>query len=83
MFKLPGLGLSALALDYKPSRKWDKEGNQFKYRAAVLDKQGTQLGRWAWDVFLVTRPAPTEEGVNPPLGPVVIETWPADTQLHQ
>jgi hypothetical protein len=35
---------------YVTSRRVDEFGNQFKYRAKVRD---AQLGRWAWDVFLV------------------------------
>jgi hypothetical protein len=51
---LAGLGLTAIELDYRESRKTDEFGNQFKYRAKVRDAQGAQLGRWAWDVFLLT-----------------------------
>jgi hypothetical protein len=50
------LGLQKLELDYKESRRVDQHGNQFKYRAKVRDTQDAQLGRWAWDVFLVTEP---------------------------
>jgi hypothetical protein len=49
-------GLRKIDLDYRESRRIDQYGNQFKYRAKVRDAHGTQLGRWAWDVFLVTEP---------------------------
>lgn len=50
---LPELGLKTLELDYKQSRRTDQYGNRFRYRAKVKDTHDAQLGRWAWDVFLV------------------------------
>lgn len=53
---LPELGLKVLHLDYKKSKRTDQHGNQFRYRAKVKDVHDSQLGRWAWDVFLVAGP---------------------------
>jgi len=50
---LAGLGLKTIALDYKESKRTDEYGNRFRYRAKVKDARGEQMGRWAWDVFLV------------------------------
>jgi hypothetical protein len=53
---LRALGLAVIDLDYKESRRRDEHGNWFRYRAKVRDTRGAQLGRWAWDVFLLTQP---------------------------
>lgn len=50
---LPALGIQTLDLDYRRSRRVDQHGNEFRYRAKVKDSHDAQLGRWAWDVFLV------------------------------
>jgi len=50
---LPELGLKTLDLDYKKSKRTDPFGNRFRYRAKVKDVHDAQVGRWAWDVFLV------------------------------
>lgn len=53
LHSLAELGLKTLDLDYKKSKRVDQYGNQFRYRAKVKDTHDAQLGRWAWDVFLV------------------------------
>ena len=50
---LSALNVATLDLAYKASKKTDSNGNQFGYRAKVKNAQGEQLGRWAWDVYLV------------------------------
>lgn len=48
------LNVQVLELDYKSSKQIDQYGNAFRYRAKVKDSQGTNIGRSAWDVFLLT-----------------------------
>ena len=51
---LLSLGLAVIDLDYKESKRRDEHGNWFRYRAKVKDTHDAQMGRWAWDVFLLT-----------------------------
>jgi hypothetical protein len=50
---LAAINVKSIDLKYKPSKRIDSYGNEFRYRSVVKDLHGSQAGRWAWDVFLV------------------------------
>lgn len=51
---LPELRVKTISLDYRESRRRDRYGNTFRYRAKVYGVNNKDLGRWAYDVFLVS-----------------------------
>ena len=53
---LSTLGVEAIELDYRESSRRDAFDNVFRFRAKVYGRGGNQLGRWAYDVFLVPAP---------------------------
>lgn len=50
---LTAMDVVSIEINYKISRWDDDFGNKFRYRAKIWDSQGAEIGRWAWDVFLV------------------------------
>ena len=53
LLSLEAAGVNVLELEYRTSKYTDQFGNQFRYRSKIKDTNHTQIGRWAWDVFLV------------------------------
>lgn len=51
---LQSVGLVAIDLNYRTARRVDQYGNKFKFRAKVYDIRWSSIGRWAWDVFLIS-----------------------------
>lgn len=49
-------GISRLSTEYRLSKRRDEWGNVFRYRAKVRDVNGSDIGRWAYDVYLVAMP---------------------------
>jgi hypothetical protein len=53
---LTALGVTSISLDYSEARRRDRYGNSFRYRAKVSGAKSGDVGRWAYDVFLVSSP---------------------------
>jgi hypothetical protein len=51
---LSELGIEAISLEYKESRRIDQNSNVFRYRAKVYGTNHSDTGRWAYDVLLVS-----------------------------
>jgi len=65
LHKLSEFGIHSLSIGYFESRKTDEFGNQFRYKARVNPRKedrdsrdetvAGEVGRWAYDVFFVTK----------------------------
>lgn len=53
---LSSRGVESIRLDFKESHRRDRYENVFRFRAKVYGTGGSDLGRWAYDVFLVPAP---------------------------
>jgi hypothetical protein len=48
---LSDLHVYSISLDFRESWRTDRYGNDFRYRAKVINAQDDKIVRWAWDVF--------------------------------
>ncbi|MCC7343099.1 MAG: hypothetical protein IT170_18595 [Bryobacterales bacterium] len=55
LFTLPSMGIESISLDYRLTPFIDRFGNRFAYRAVVDDSKHRHVGRFAFDVVLLTR----------------------------
>lgn len=60
LYPLLDLDVRAIFLDYKDSKRTDQHGNRFMFRARVRDRRDADVGKWAWDVFLVWKKIPNQ-----------------------
>lgn len=51
---LPTLGVESISLDYRESRKKDRYGNEFRFRAKVNGQGRSDTGKWAYDVYFLS-----------------------------
>jgi hypothetical protein len=52
LHELKSLGVESISVYYQDSRRRDRFGNGFRYRAEVKSARRVHTGRWAWDVLL-------------------------------
>jgi hypothetical protein len=58
------LEIDTISLDYRESRRRDRWGNTFRYRAKIYGTTTRNIGRWAHDVFLLSHPVnQTQRGI--------------------
>lgn len=59
---LESLGIVSISLKYTESRRHDRAGNLFRYRAPLSRERGSPVAPQVWDVFLVGAPCVGAQG---------------------